>query len=446
MRLRDWATTISTSAGLLLASCSFDKPADIGEEDAATGDAATTDTPLFDATPLDCEPDSIVCDDGTDTYVDCGSDGTAEFVLDCPLGCSGSEEKCVDVDPSNGLAIYLDMASTGPDVAFTGTSTIDGTTVFNGATSVEVPTFLVGGVQVFVFRSLSVAGTLRITGDEPVAFIVDGDVMITGTIDASADGWMGGPGGLFGYDEDDSDSCTGAGNSGASPTPGAGGGGHYNTGGVGGSTTVASGSTGGATTGTVDLQPLRGGCAGGYVLESEMSYGGGGGGGLQITSRTRISLTSLAAIDASGGGANLASSGTSARGGGGGGSGGSILLEAPQVTIEGAGVAVSTKGGGGSSVYAGTGTSWRGQDGGVGASAAAGGTNGGLPGGGQGGTETLAPGSGQSAATSGQDGGGGGGSVGRARFNTTSGAINPQAGAAIRSRYTAGPLRTRLVP
>lgn len=439
MRARTWWFSPIVMIGLFLGSCSFDYPADVGDDDAGVGDATAPDAP-----PLDCEPDTIVCDDASDRYVDCGSDGSAELVIDCPLGCSDSVEKCVDVDPSNGLATYLDMAASGPDVAFAGSSTIDGATVLNGATSIEVPNFVVGGVRVFVFRSLSVAGTLRITGDEPVAFVVDGDVTLTGTVDLSANGWMPGAGGIAGYDGV-SDSCNGGSYSGGSPSPGAGGGGHYQTGGIGGSTTVTGGSSGGAGHGASELQPLRSGCAGGTTEETERVYGGGGGGGFQITSRTSVSVTGNAVIDASGGGATLATSGTIACGGGGGGSGGSILLEAPQVVLDGAGVVVSTKGGGGSAVKT-SGTTWPGQDGGTGAGAASGGTNGSLPAGGAGGTETLAPAEGGDAAVSGQDGGGAGGSVGRARFNTTAGTINPQQGAAIRSRFTTGTLRTRLVP
>jgi hypothetical protein len=42
--------------------------------------------------------------------------------------------------------------------------------------------------------------------------------------------------------------------------------------------------------------------------------------------------------------------------------------------------------------------------------------------------------------------GGGGGAVGRAFFNTSSGTINPQNGAAVRAAVSTGMIQTRIVP
>ena len=51
--------------------------------------------------------------------------GAVEQAIVCPLGCSTTAEKCLDVDPSNGLASYLDAAADGPTLHFTGASTIN---------------------------------------------------------------------------------------------------------------------------------------------------------------------------------------------------------------------------------------------------------------------------------------------------------------------------------
>lgn len=414
--------------------------------------------PEADSGPPDalsgCAPDTIVCDDEIGVYVDCSSTGTVDLQIACPLGCDEAEEKCVDVDPSNGLAPYLDIAPSGPAVAFSGESTIGGNgIVFNAGVSVEVPHDEVNGITVFTFSSLTIAGTLKVTSDTPIALVVDGDVEITGTLDVSADGWMAGPGGYQSYDEFDTHPCNGGLVGRASPTPGGGGGGGYLPGGTGGASGAGvAGGTGGTVRGNEALEPLEGGCAGGLAEETSspggISYGGGGGGAIQIVSRTRIDVTGAGVIDASGGGGGSLFGAYGASplvGGSGGGGGGMILLEAPQVVLDGQNVVLSTKGGGGSAAGGGA-IATAGQDGGTGQYAASGGTNPGSASGGAGGTESFAPSPGQAGATAGADGGGGGGSVGRTRLSTLSGDVNPQNGATIRSRLHTRRIGTRLVP
>lgn len=401
-----------------------------------------------------CVPDTIVCDDALDVYIDCSSTGTVDLQMTCPLGCDDAEEKCVDVDPSNNLASFLDIAPAGPEVAFTGESTIGGNgIVFNAGVSVEVPHDEINGITVFTFSKLSIAGSLKVTSDTAIALVVDGDVEITGTLDVSADGWMAGPGAYASYDEFDTHPCNGRLIGRAGPTPGGGGGGGYLPGGAGGASGAGLlGGAGGEVRGNDALEPLEGGCAGGLSEETSspggISYGGGGGGAIQIVSRTRIDVREDGVIDASGGGGGslFGAYGTGPLvGGSGGGGGGMILLEAPQVVLDGPNVVLSTKGGGGSAAGDGS-MATAGQDGGTGQYAASGGTNAGFASGGAGGTESFAPAPGQAGSTAGADGGGGGGSVGRTRLSTSSGDVNPQNGATIRSRLHTRRIGTRLVP
>jgi hypothetical protein len=408
-----------------------------------TMDAPKDVTATF--TAWECTPDTIVCNDGTSTYVDCSSTGTIELQMTCPLGCASGAEKCLDIDPSNGLAAQLDLAPDGPDVAFAGTSSINTSTgaVLNGPTSIVVPNATVNGIRVFRFKSLSIAGTLKVSGSAPLALVVDGDVAITGTLDVSADGTTSGPGIRSTATTCDGGNGTGANNS--STSPGGGGAGRYQNAFKGGDAEGIAGGTGGAVLSDADIVPLQGGCKGGKAIavENNIAYaaqGGGGGGSVQIVSRTQISITGSGKIDASGGGGQTGIAATGWIGGGGGGSGGGVLLEAPQVVLDGANVVISTKGGGGAG---GGGGAVAGSDGGTASGAASGGTAPSAGAGGAGGTETLAPGSG---ANHNSSGGGGGGSVGQARFNTSAGVISPQNGAAIRSRQTTAVITSRQVP
>lgn len=110
--------------GVVLVAGCFDKPPDV-EFDAGPPDASVAAPDSApDASPP-CVPDSIACDDDLGIYVDCDPNGAVEQAIVCPLGCSTTAEKCLDVDPSNGLASYLDAAADGPTLHFTGASTIN---------------------------------------------------------------------------------------------------------------------------------------------------------------------------------------------------------------------------------------------------------------------------------------------------------------------------------
>ena len=434
-------TTLAAALGWV--GCQFDPPPDVGDdEDAATSIDATEP----DAIQLDCEPDTIVCDDAAERYVECDSTGNPSLVIDCALGCSTGVEKCVDVAPSNGLAGYLDMArddAAATDVVFTGSSTINTDTgeVTIGGVLTPVPTDVANGTRVFMFKSVEIPGTLRVTGAIPLALVSDGDVSIAGTLDVSADLSASGPGAV------QTGACVGSGESNASgnPIPGGGGGGRFQAGAVGGAAYDGpAGHVGGAVASDPDLQPLVGGCRGGsaayLIFPTPPPNGGGGGGAVQITSRTRIDVVASGKIDASGGG------GSGPGPGPGGGSGGGILLEAPTIAVDGAGAVVSTKGGaGGGSRGSGT-SAAPGADGGTDSAAAAGGSITSYATGGNGGTEAAAPTIGGGGNSTNIHGAGGGGSIGETRFNTESATVVPSNGAAIRSRFSVGTIGTRLVP
>jgi len=434
----------------LMCACKFDAlpplQDDGGPADGGSADASVDGFSSDGATA--CVPNEITCDDATGRYVDCSSAGAIEVEMQCPLGCAPAAEKCLDMDPSNGVAQYLDMAATRTDaidvIFSTAASAIlaDGAIVTSGAPQAVAFTRLADDTLVLMFKSLSVTAgtTLRIQGVYPVILVVDGAVTIDGTIEALAG--AASPASL--------DCLAPRVMSGSSPTPGGGGGGFATVGAPGGASGAGvPGGLGGTAVNVDALVPLRGGCNGGEVVEGPVTaLGGTGGGAIQIVSRTRITIRGNGAIDASGGGGGATGFTTIPAvsvGGPGGGSGGSILLEAPVIQLQGSAV-LSTKGGSGAAAGRGE-PGWEGQKGGLGLTPAAGGAVAGRASGGAGGTTGIGQTSGMAGATATEDGGGGGGSVGKARLNTLNGGgLTIDVTAAIRSGYTTGALRTRQIP
>lgn len=331
-------------------------------------------------------------------------------------------------------------------LSFTGVSTMNTDTgvVMIGANEVEIPNTTANGIRVFMFKFLTISGTLKVTGSLPVAFVADGEVSITGVLDVSADLHLDGPGAQT------SGACLGTGVvlvGEDDKTSGGGGGGHADPGQLGG---PANGGlqegTAGAAASDPDLDPLRGGCRGGIgqylVFPTPLPSGGGGGGAAQIVSRRSISVSAGGQIDASGGGGNGVGAGA------GGGSGGSVLLESPNITIDGNGTVISTKGGSGSAARS-SAQPGAGSDGGTNEQPAPGGANSSYASGGAGGTDSAQPmggGTGTGSTGFAANGGGGGGSVGEARLNDATGAVTATNGAAIRSRYANAAIGSRLAP
>jgi hypothetical protein len=127
-----------------------------------------------------------------DNLVRCNSDGTAEVMEACPLGCSSTARRCNDVAPSNGLASYLDMSNSEPDVDLGLMATINtdnGTVVVDGK-SVTVRSALVAQasaptILVFILHSLT-SENVTITGNNAFAVVSNGDIAIGGVFAASA--------------------------------------------------------------------------------------------------------------------------------------------------------------------------------------------------------------------------------------------------------------------
>lgn len=448
VRMRGFVKVLAVSC--VAAACSFPEPPPLVDGPPGAIDGPMIDADVGpDAEPA-CTPNTTVCDDPSERYVECSPTGTIVFEMECPLGCASDVEKCLDVKPTTDagetdLSGHLDMAKDGPAVSLTGSSAVDtssGTVLGGNEGGLSVPTMVVDGKRVFWMKSLVIDGSVDVDGTMPLVLLVDGDVQITGTLDISAEGTQAGPGAVT-----SALSCVPATVTVTSPTPGAGGAGRVSVGGSGGSSANGSGGSFGSTLNDSDIAPLRGGCQGGMAQTSTLvgaarSFGGGGGGAIQIVSRTMITVSG--AIDASGGGGGAATSNTGvAAGGGGGGSGGAVLLEAPQVFVGGATAVVSTKGGGGGSMGGSGGVV--GADGGTTSGAASGGNHPSGPDGGSGGTETSNPTPGQSG-TDTNPGAGGGGSVGQTRVNTRVGLFSPQNGAAMRTALSSGTVSSRQVP
>jgi hypothetical protein len=141
--------------------------------------------------PLRCDGDQLVS---------CNADGTGETDETCALGCKADEVRCNDLDPSNGLATYLDMASGQPALDMTAGGTIDtdtGAVMVAGqqvnvltavATQASGPSIRVLAVQSFT------AGDVTVTGTNALAIVSDGDVEIEGTLSVSANGPTSGAG------------------------------------------------------------------------------------------------------------------------------------------------------------------------------------------------------------------------------------------------------------
>lgn len=436
------------AALLLLAACKFPYPAEVPDDDAVDADARVT-----------CEPSTIVCDDARGEYVACSATGTVDVAMHCPLGCAPDEEKCLDIDPHNDLATYLDMVANPPDLVLSGPATIEtfNGTILDRGVGVTVPTFIRTfpdgtALRVFVVHNFTLDGALTFPplGAEvryrpAIAVVATGSIAVRGPIDLSADGSIPGPGGHVAGNTSDMTSCAGQDIYASPPTAsrGGSGGGASTAGGNGGETSGTTAPQGGAA--RTALDPLDGGCFGGSVFHTTdgtmVAGGGSGGGALQLASRVEIQISSAGRIDASGGGGAPALR----MGGGGGGAGGIVLLEAPQIILNGAAVVVSTKGGGGAG-GSGAMLGGPGGDGGVEPAAARGGSSPVQASGGPGASDGPAQGGAYYQSSTGGGGGGGGGAAGVTAAFTTVGAIAPQNGAAIRGAQMVARLQTRRVP
>lgn len=359
-----------------------------------------------------CQPSMSVC--GTDGELhDCDAEGH-DTPTPCAAGCiDAPAPHCAYLSP-NYLPNVCDVAGQGA-LNITSSQMLD-TSLDATCNGGIVPQ--TGGPDICVVRyaTMSVSGmaTLRVAAsvqhmsarNRPIAFVVDGDLVIDGTLDGAAIGFRSstrssGPGG--GYVSSGGNDLSAGGLGGA---------GFATHGGDGGSPTA----DGGAQNGGVQLPnpTTMSVFAGGPEASA-----GGGGGVMLVSCRGTVSISGVVSLGGGGGlSGNIASNVCVP--GGGGGAGGNLLVEGVNVNITGS---LFANGGGGGAGCVPTTQMTLDQDGEDGqlsdiASASGGGAVSGAGSGGAGGLQTNAPGDGRRSTVSGDYPGGGGGSVGWLQVGT----------------------------
>ena len=399
-----------------------------------TCNAQGNDTVMTDCGAPGCNLDRMECNEcppgGTQCRGDilqlCNSEGLVTAESACLGGCADSNgtvgAHCFRVRPSYlGVDACTMPAAGSLDVA-NGNLTID-TSLPSTCSSVQTQS---GGAEICVLRAttmkVATGKVLTFMGTRAVALVVDGDVDLSGTIDASASGTSDGPGAPAAAGVPPSCSTIGA---------GGGGGGHGTVGGAGGNDgATGAGNPGGAAYDLTDGEAiLQGGARGAVCLGGQGGAGGGGGALLIASCAGAINMSGVADVGGGGGpGGGGSATGGLSTGGTGGGGGSRVHLQAFKVTLNSAGLFANGGGGGGGGEHAA-------QPGVVGASgqpgadadrsfnAAIGGLGGANLGGrgGAGGTRTVMAQPGSGAATAAHGDGGGGGAVGRIQIDVRSG-------------------------
>lgn len=319
-----------------------------------------------------CTPEAMgcrLCDAGTTVCANgevqtCDANGAVSSTDPCPLGCFDSEPRCRQLDPSNGLGAYVDMAPNAPDVDLSASTTVNtgtGVITSNGS-MITVPNFFIPaptaapGVRVFVVHNFHLASGMYLSVQDStspdggftgiaLAIVATGTIAIDGEID------IAGPGShadaaCTGDDGQNTDNGT------REQTAASGGGGFATPGAKGGSLS-APGLAGGNASGTIGnatLIPLRGGCpAGAIVTDNGRSgpFGTVAGGAIQLSAAASITVNGV--INADGGSSYPFQIAATSSGIFGGGSGGGILLEAPVLTLGPQGKLLARGGAGGTS-------------------------------------------------------------------------------------------------
>ncbi|HEY5937385.1 MAG TPA: hypothetical protein VIU61_22210 [Kofleriaceae bacterium] len=374
-----------------------------------------------------CVPDSVTCSADKTMLERCGLDGTYGAGEACGAGCvvgAAGPDHCGHITPK-----WLPDAC--DELATTAMATLSGTLDTSVDTNCTGGAVEVDGTNFCIIRAGKISvGDLKVTGNRVIAFVADDELLVTGTLDVSADGSTSGPGanGTF----------IGAGvTSLNSSYRGAGGAGFAQAGGAGGGneTGTEAGQLGGPITNRLQqtrfMAGARGGnsiCGNGQIFcLNQINFSGGGGGGGANLMACRGPLTVSGTIDAGGGGGqgggdhqNLSTT-ISQGGGAGGGTGGYVVLQGTQVVVTGKLYANGGGGGGACGI-----DNCRGQDAADGQRSRSGALGGDPPGntcgGGIGGSATSAPGVGeQTFASAAAGGGGGGGSVGQFQIYTPEG-------------------------
>ncbi|MBI5537665.1 MAG: hypothetical protein HY898_33385 [Deltaproteobacteria bacterium] len=340
-----------------------------------------------------CTPGETLCSGGSvltclasgeyGAPVPCASNACAEGICSpCPAGtrdcdgnavngCEGIGGHCFaytpsNVDPSsywnweNATAATLSCDETLDTSALpavgSGTATLCGVTLpYETRSQPNGP-----NIAIFWVKGLTVTSgsTIRLQGDKPVAFMVDGAVEIAGTLDAGSTSSSAGAGA----------SASGCAAPEGTPSHGGGGGGFQFAGSGGAARDIGEASSCPATQFagpalSCSLVPLRAGCAGGKGADGQSKddatkfiapggAGGYGGGAVQISASGAVVITgAITAGGAGGGPGSLAAAENTAQlapsCGGGGGSGGAILLEGKGVITNSKVFANGGGGGGG---------------------------------------------------------------------------------------------------
>ena len=286
----------------------------------------------------------------------------------------------------------------------------------------EVPTNKL--VAAFFFDSVSFSNTTKITGSRGLVIVARGSISISGTLDASANRSVSGPGA-----DALAPTAGGAKPADAGGDDNGGGGAGHGTAGADGAFSAAGTVTtnrgiGGAAYGVAaDFTGGARGGAGNFVTEGTCGDGGGGGGALQISALGAIQITGNVLAGGGGGGGGCVVM-AKAHAGGGGGSGGLIYLESRN-SITTLGTIAANGGGGGGGAPNNMGMGSAGQNGGM--MTAFGGASSGSGGGGGSGGSNVAP----LTPASGLYAGGGGGAAGKIFFSAPStsnlGTVSPPA-------------------
>ena len=299
----------------------------------------------------ECVPDATTC--ATGEVVHCGSDGLVASTESCAAGCvdEGGGPRCAHIVPAflpNVCDAQASLPAFEIDDVVPRSFDTDDNTKCNGGIIKMHPT----GPEICVVRARTIAlsSPLTVLGSRAIAFVADGELIATSTIDVSARGSASGPGG-------------GVRVSGAAPSTAGGG---ASGGGAGGKQAGASGGAlgdlglnsgaGGAVSDQFVIGSFEGGARAGSANVLVPNYGpqgGGGGGALMLVSCTD-EVIAAGIIDAAGGGGGAGGDGvatavTKLMGGAGGGAGGYVVLQGANVTASGAMFANGGGGGGGCS-------------------------------------------------------------------------------------------------
>jgi hypothetical protein len=435
-------------------NCSFERVPPQGGGDDGGVDDGGVDAKIPDAGM--CPATSAMC--VTDMMLrECQQVGQLPVDTPCPWGCLGTgTAHCGQIQPTGTVVMPTDLM---PNPALlnisaalamgTGTINTDDGSITNVRTAgtgirsgidFQVRTFDGGAagtrsVGVLRLGKLALTGNWLIRGTNALVIVSLGDVTLQGRFDLRGDcaGQNAGPGGFPGGASGTDAAGLGGGKAGVpsgGDSSGGGGGGRGAEGGGGGRAPSSPGNgrpAGGMLFGDEQIPLLLGGGGGGGGGNG--GRGGGGGGAIYIVANGKVTVRAQADLMPSG--INAGGCGgerSNQNSGGGGGAGGAILIEATELELDGAYLAVN--GGGGGAAGAG-GATGDGADGDFGTARAAGGT--GTANGGEGGAAGNLAGE---AGMDGTDSGGGGGAVGRIRVHTrTTTGVTVKNGADVSPRF-----------